>query len=102
MAADILSVTQFQVVAEDTLLVSQQNGRIWWYRDLDGDGFYESRQLYASGFDEVVGLLYDPIDGAVWVGGRGNLWRTLDEDGNGVADLIELRVEGMAWGRHQN
>ncbi len=102
IAADILSVTQFQVVAEDTLLVSQQNGRIWWYRDLDGDGFYESRQLYASGFDEVVGLLYDPIDGAVWVGGRGNLWRTLDEDGNGVADLIELRVEGMAWGRHQN
>ncbi len=102
VAADILSVTQFQVVTQDVLLVSQQNGRIWWYRDRDGDGFYESRQLYASGFDEVVGLLYDPIDGAVWVGGRGNLWRTLDKNGNGIADQIELRVEGMAWGRHQN
>lgn len=102
IAAEVFSITQFQVVAKDTLLVSQQNGRIWTYHDRNGDGFYEERQLYASGFEEIVGLLYDPIDGAVWVGGRGNLWRTMDGDGDGVADQFELRLEGLPWGRHQN
>jgi glucose/arabinose dehydrogenase len=102
IAAEASAITQFQVVAADTLLVSQQNGRIWWYRDLNGDGFYEERQLYASGFEEIVGLLYDPLEGAVWVGGRGNLWRTMDTDDDGVADQFDLRIEGLPWGRHQN
>ncbi|MEZ4582097.1 MAG: hypothetical protein R3A10_10755 [Caldilineaceae bacterium] len=31
-----------------------------------------------------MGLLYDPVDGAVWVGGRGQLYRTLDGDGSGA------------------
>lgn len=85
-----------------TLWVSTQSGRIWRYIDLDADGVYDERLLYATGFDEVVGLLPDPVDGAVWVGGRGLLIRTLDSDGDGVADVRETRLSGLPWGRHQN
>jgi glucose/arabinose dehydrogenase len=101
-AAGLQALTQIEVISEDKLLVSGQDGRIWWYEDRTGDGFYESRQLYASGFWEVVGLLYDPTDGAVWIGGRGFLWHTLDTTGDGIANVKELRVEGLPWGRHQN
>ncbi len=102
IADDLRAVTQLQVAPDGTLWASTQEGRIWRYQDGDGDGRYEQRLLYATGFEEVVGLLYDPLDGAIWVGGRGQLYRTLDWDGNGVADVRELRLDGLPWGRHQN
>ena len=101
--ADALQgMTQIQFTPDGTLWVSQQEGRIWRYQDVDGDGRYERRLLYGAGFPEIVGLLPDPVDGALWVGGRGQLERTLDEDGNGAVDLREVRLEGLPWGRHQN
>lgn len=100
--ADGLSgVTQIAFTDQGDMLVSMQNGRIWWYHN-DGAGTYPRRHLYAAGFTEIVGLLYDPVDGAVWAGGRGQLFRTLDTDDDGVADLTELRIDGLPWGRHQN
>lgn len=94
--------TQMETPTANSLLVSELAGRIWWYWDDNNDGFYERRRLYDTGYSEVVGLLYDPLDGAVWIGGRGQIWRTLDTDGDGVADVKELRVDGLPWGRHQN
>lgn len=102
IAADLHNPTQIEVRGDGSLLISQQNGRVWWYRDEDGDGRYQERHLYTTGFTEVVGLLSDPTDGAVWIGGRGQLYRTLDSDGNGVADVRERRIDGLPWGRHQN
>jgi glucose/arabinose dehydrogenase len=102
LAAGLGQMTQIDFTPEGEMLVSLQGGRIWWYTDEDGDGGLDSRRLYATGFAEVVGLLYDPLDGAVWVGGRGRLARTADTDGNGAADLRELRIDGLPWGRHQN
>ncbi|MCC6455270.1 MAG: hypothetical protein IT328_10035 [Caldilineaceae bacterium] len=102
VAQNVPQLTQIDFTDAGEMLVSLQNGRIWRYRDTSGDGSYDERTLYATGFDEVVGLLYDPADGGVWVGGRGKLIHTLDSDGNGVTDSRSVRVEGMAWGRHQN
>jgi glucose/arabinose dehydrogenase len=102
VADNLLALTQIEFTPDGDMLVSLQGGRIWWYRDTNGDGHYDERTLYAHGFEEVVGLLYDPTDGAVWVGGRGKLYRTLDADGDGVGEVRELRVEGLPWGRHQN
>ncbi len=99
---DLRAVTQLQFTADGTLWASTQEGRIWRYRDSNGDGRYDQRLLYATGFEEVVGILYDPADGALWVGGRGKLYHTLDSDGNGVADERDLRLDGLPWGRHQN
>ena len=102
IADDLRENTQMEITPDGDMLVSLQNGRIWWYRDEDGDGAYDSRRLYATGFTEVVGLLYDPQNADVWIGGRGQLYRTLDTDGNGTADVRELRIDGLPWGRHQN
>ncbi|MCB0071449.1 MAG: hypothetical protein KDE20_08320 [Caldilineaceae bacterium] len=102
LADDLSTMTQIDYTPAGEMLVSLQNGRVWWYSDDDGDGAYDRRRLYFSGLPEIVGLLYDPVDGAVWVGGRGQLYRTLDSDGNGAADVQELRVDGLPWGRHQN
>ena len=102
VAADLREITQIEFTPEGEMLVSLQGGRIWWYSDGDGDGVYDRRRLYATGFEELVGLLYDPLEGAVWAGGRGRLARLLDSDGNGAADRRELRIDGLPWGRHQN
>ncbi len=102
IADGLREVTQVAFDANGDLWASLQNGRIWRYQDTTGDGIYDARLLYATGFEEVVGLLYDSTDGAIWIGGRGKLYRTADVDGNGVADLRELRLDGLPWGRHQN
>ena len=102
LADDLSTMTQLDFTPAGDMLVSVQNGRVWWYTDDDGDGAYDRRRLYFSGLPEIVGLLYDPVDGGVWLGGRGQLYRTLDSDGNGAADVRELRVDGLPWGRHQN
>ena len=98
----VSAITQIQFAPDGSMLISLQPGRIWWYEDMNGDGVYDLRRLYAAGRTEIVGLLYDPLDGAVWFGGRGKLYRTADTDGNGAADLFELRIDGLPWGRHQN
>ena len=102
VADNLPANTQIEFAPNGDMLVSLQEGRIWWYSDTNGDQIYDRRRLYATGFTEVVGLLYDPTDGGVWIGGRGALVRTLDTDGNGVADLRETRFSGLPWGRHQN
>jgi hypothetical protein len=102
IAQRLQQMTQIDFTPAGDMLVSLQDGRIWWYQDSNGDGLYDQRHLYDTGYTEIVGLLYDPVDGAVWLGGRGQLWRTIDQDGDGVADVRELRMEGLPWGRHQN
>lgn len=102
LAQDLPQMTQIEFTPTGDVLVSLQDGRVWWYTDADGDGRYDARRLYATGLSEVVGLLYDPTDGAVWLGGRGELVRTLDSDGNGAADRYDTRISGLSWGRHQN
>lgn len=99
---NVRSITQLEFTPAGDVLVELQHGRVWWYRDTDDDGTPDERHLYAAGLEETVGLLYDPRDGSVWIGGRGQLYRTLDEDGNGVADIYDLRLDGLPWGRHQN
>ncbi len=103
---NLREMTQIEFTTSGDMLVSQQNGRVWWYQDTDRDGAFDERRLYAAGLPEVVGLLPEADDAdntvAVWLGGRGQLFRTTDGDGNGVADAYELRVDGLPWGRHQN
>ncbi|MBV7333322.1 hypothetical protein KFU94_34820 [Chloroflexi bacterium TSY] len=102
IATDVRAITQINFIPSGDLLLSLQNGRVWWYTDHDADGRYDERHLYTAGLSEVVGLLYDPVDGSVWLGGRGQLYRTLDRSMNGVADQYDLRIDGLPWGRHQN
>ena len=115
VVGNLREMTQIAFTPSGEMLVSLQNGRVWWYRDIDENGSFDERHLYAAGLTEVVGLLPESDAAnnaannevgsetvAVWLGGRGQLFRTTDADGNGVADRYELRVDGLPWGRHQN
>jgi glucose/arabinose dehydrogenase len=102
IAQDLPQMTQVDFTREGNMLVSQQSGRVWLYRDTNQDGSYDERVLYTVASLDLVGLLYDPADGGVWLGSRGQLMHTLDTDGNGVADTRDIRFEGIPWGRHQN
>ena len=102
IADDLREMTQIEFTPAGDMLVITQSGRVWRYRDANGDGRYDRRRLYDSGYVELVGLLYDPQDDAIWLGGRGQLYRTLDSNGDGAADVRELRLDGLPWGRHQN
>lgn len=102
IAQDLQQNTQIGFTSAGDMLVSLQNGRVWRYRDLNGDGVYDERNLYTVGSLDLVGLLYDSSDGGVWLGSRGQLMHTLDSDGDGVADTRTIRFEGIPWGRHQN
>ncbi|MEM7530739.1 MAG: hypothetical protein AAF639_01070 [Chloroflexota bacterium] len=102
MVDGVREMTQIIFATDGSMLVSQQRGRVWSYQDSDDDGHYDQRHLHTTGFTEIVGLLYDPIDDAVWIGGRGKLYRVQDTDANGVADTYEVRLTDLPWGRHQN
>jgi glucose/arabinose dehydrogenase len=100
-------MTQIKFAGDGSMVVGSQDGRIWRYGDSDGDGTYDLRRLFAAGFTEVVGLLIEPGAtpnevAAMWVGGRGQLYRVSDTDGDGVGDNYDLRIDGLPWGRHQN
>jgi glucose/arabinose dehydrogenase len=99
---NLAQITQIDFTDAGDMLVSLQNGRVWLYRDTNIDGAYDERILYTIASLDLVGLLYDPSDGGVWLGSRGQLIHTLDSDGNGVADTRTTRFEGLDWGRHQN
>lgn len=102
VAEGLQQITQIDFSETGEMFVTLQNGRVWRYRDNTGDGIYDERILYTVGTLDLVGLLYDPTDGGVWLGSRGQLLHTLDSDGNGVADRRTLRIDGLPWGRHQN
>ena len=50
IADQLPAVTQLTFDPQGDLWASLQNGRIWHYRDQTGDGFYDERLLYATGF----------------------------------------------------
>lgn len=102
IAEDLPQNTQIDFTAAGEMLVSLVDGRVWLYRDTNADNVYDERVLYTIGTVDLVGLLYDPTDGGVWLGSRGQLLHTLDEDGDGVADTRTMRFAGLPWGRHQN
>lgn len=102
IAERLQQITQIDFTTTGEMLATLVDGRVWRYRDTDGDGAFDERILYTIGTLDLVGLLYDPADGGVWLGSRGQLLHTLDEDGDGVADTRTVRFADIAWGRHQN
>ncbi len=71
-------------------------GTIVTLADTDGDGRYDTRTLYAEGFDYPNGIL--PWEGGVLVTDSPSLLYLRDEDGDGRADTREPILEGFAPG----
>jgi glucose/arabinose dehydrogenase len=95
-----------------TLHVSRpQRGDILSLRDADGDGVYETRQTFVSGFPSVHAMCFRPptqqgTPGVLWFATSGSIHRAIDKDADGVADEVEdvippgsLPRDGGHWWR---
>ncbi|MEZ4610790.1 MAG: hypothetical protein R2838_11180 [Caldilineaceae bacterium] len=87
--------------ARGEMLVSLQNGRVWWYSDDDGD-----RRTTGGVSTSAACPRSWACSTTRWTARSG--W--VDEASStarwtvtaGAADVQELRVDGLPWGRHQN
>jgi putative membrane-bound dehydrogenase-like protein len=71
------------------------DGRIRRLQDLDGDGRYETSNVFAAGLAWPTGIC--PWQGGVFVVCAPDLWYLKDTDGDGVADVREKRFTGFGF-----
>ena len=65
--------------------LAERPHRILRLEDVDGDGVYDRRVVFADGMMMPQGILYH--DGAVYCGAPPSIWKLQDTDGDGVADV---------------
>ena len=87
---------------DGALWLSRQTGDIWRLTDTDGDFVADEASLFASGFIELLGLLWRPTDGTLYASSRATISALGDADGDGRADSRVDLVTDLPWGRHQN
>ncbi len=71
-------------------------GRVSILKDLDGDGYYESRTIFAEGFTFPNGVM--PWKGGVLVTSAPTVYFLQDTDGDDVADVREDFLTGFKLG----
>lgn len=76
------------------------SGRVYTFRDLNGDGVADTTALFASGLVRPLGLA--PHDGALYVSALGRIVRYRDLNGDHVADTADTLITGLPYGQHQN
>jgi glucose/arabinose dehydrogenase len=101
IAGDFIRATSIALGPNNELYVSERHGNVYRLLDVDGDGVFEERLTFASGFDEVTGIMAAP-DGAVYVSGVRAVTVVRDTDGDGVGDASEQIISGLPNGRHKN
>ena len=74
----------------------EKNGRVSVLRDKDGDGYYESRTIFAEGFAFPNGVM--PWKGGVLVTSAPTVYFLKDTDGDDVADVREDFLTGFKLG----
>ena len=75
-------------------------GDLVMLEDEDGDGFYETRHVFATGFAVADSVL--PWNGGILVASPPNVEFYRDTDGNNVADEKKVLLEGFATGNQQH
>ena len=83
------------------LFVAEREGKLWSFRDLDGNGAADERVLFADGLTELLGFaILD--DARVYVSDRGRISLAEDLDGDGSADIVTPLIRALPSGSHQN
>jgi len=80
---------------EDYPADGDPTGRIMLLEDKDGDGFYESGTVFATGLPYVNGVM--PWKGGVLITSAPDILFMKDTTGDGVADIKEVLVTGFAF-----
>ncbi|MDZ4405888.1 PVC-type heme-binding CxxCH protein [Prosthecobacter sp.] len=76
--------------------VTPHMGRISMLQDKDGDGYYETSQIFADDMPWPTGLVW--ANGGLYVGATPDIWRFEDKDGDGKAEKREKVFTGFGTG----
>ncbi len=76
--------------------VTPHLGRISMLEDKDGDGHFESSQVFADDLAWPTGLIW--ANGGLYVGATPDIWRFEDKDGDGKAEVREKVYTGFGTG----
>ena len=76
--------------------VTPHLGRISMLQDKDGDGYYETSQVFADDLPWPTGLAW--ANGGLFVGATPDIWRFEDKDGDGKAEVREKVFTGFGTG----
>ena len=76
--------------------VTPHMGRISMLQDKDGDGYYETSQIFADDLAWPTGLVW--ANGGLYVGATPDIWRFEDKDGDGKAEVREKIFTGFGTG----
>lgn len=76
--------------------VTPHLGRISMLEDKDGDGFFETSQVFADNLPWPTGLIW--ANGGLYVGATPDIWRFEDHDGDGKAEVREKIYTGFGTG----
>ena len=72
---------------------------IWFIEDKSGNGFADRAQMYLQDFSEEITDLANGVEyhnGEVYISVGPDLWRTKDDDGDGIADWTQSISHGFA------
>ncbi|MFN0074900.1 MAG: PVC-type heme-binding CxxCH protein [Prosthecobacter sp.] len=76
--------------------VTPHMGRISMLQDKDGDGYFETSQVFADDLPWPTGLVW--ANGGLYVGATPDIWRFEDKDGDGKAEVREKVFTGFGTG----
>jgi glucose/arabinose dehydrogenase len=101
LAEGFFRPTSIALSPDGDVFISERHGNLYRMVDADGDGVFEEKALFASGFNEMTGLVFAQ-DGTLYVSSRGKVTTLRDTDGDNVADESVDIITGLPRGRHQN
>ncbi|MFO1439918.1 MAG: PVC-type heme-binding CxxCH protein [Verrucomicrobiaceae bacterium] len=76
--------------------VTPHLGRVSMLQDKDGDGYFETSQVFADDLPWPTGLIW--ANGGLFVGATPDIWRFEDKDGDGKAEVREKVFTGFGTG----
>lgn len=93
--------TSLALSPQGETFVSQRDGVVLRLADNDGDGVFEEKQEFTSGFAETTGIAFSP-QGQLYVSSIGRVTIVRVADADGVGDETDDIITGLPHGRHQN
>ena len=76
--------------------VTPHLGRVSMLEDKDGDGYYETSQVFADDLPWPTAVIW--ANGGLYVGATPDIWRFEDKDGDGKAEVREKVFTGFGTG----